>query len=158
MGCRIVLELGAIAQSSGNFAVAMTAMEKLRFLHDIRIDHGMYRNMIGTVNAETSDCSRREDRDSIHEGIRSTVGFSSLNRMVFGAIEVWMREALHDQVAIAMEAGDELEAASWNHVLANVLHDQGLLYKAMVLKQRVLAAYRTLLPKNDPQIREPHMC
>ena len=157
MGCRVVLELYAIAQCSGNFAVAMTAREKLRFLHDIRIDHGMYHNMIGTVNAETSDCSRREDRDCIHEGIRSSVGFSSLNRMVFGAIEEWMREALHAQVAIAMEAGDELEAASWNHVLANILHDQGRLDDAMDLKKRVLNAYRNLLTQNDPQIGEPRM-
>ncbi len=154
MGCRIVLELGAIAQSSGNFAVAMTAREKLRFLHDIRIDHGMYRNMIGTVNAETSVCSMESDRVSIHEGIRSTVGFSSLNRMVFGAIEEWMREALHDQVAIAMEAGDELEAASWNHVLANILHDQGRLDDALVMKEKTLEFYRRVLPESHPDIGE----
>jgi hypothetical protein len=147
-----------IALSGGNFAVAMTAGEKLRFLREIRIDHGLYRNMIATVNAETSECSIPSDRESIHEGIRNGVGFSVLNHMIVNGIEVWMREALHAQAATTLEAGDELEAMTWNHVLANVLHDQGLLYKAMVLKQRVLAAYRTLLPKNDPQIREPHMC
>jgi hypothetical protein len=59
VACRCVLELHAIAakkeEGGGEFAVAMTAEERLRFLDGIRSDHRQYYNMLGTVNAERSD-------------------------------------------------------------------------------------------------------
>ena len=92
--CRCVLELHALAakkaQGAGEFAVAMTRQERLRFLDGNRADAGDYYSMLSRVNAESSDCSRREDCDSIHEGIRSSVGFARLSRMVFGVLEEWM--------------------------------------------------------------------
>jgi hypothetical protein len=88
-----VLELHAIAskkeEGEGRFAVAMTAQEKERFLKSIKADYGEYYGMLGRVNAETSDCSRASDRESIHEGIRRSVGFAKLSRMVFGVMEGW---------------------------------------------------------------------
>ncbi len=73
--CRCVLELHAIAarkeEGGGEFAVAMTAKERLRFLRGIKADFKEYYTMLGTVNAETSECSRPDDRLSIHDGIRS---------------------------------------------------------------------------------------
>ena len=75
---RCVLELHAIArkkeEGGGRFAVAMTAQENERFLRGIRENYGEYYGMLGRVNAETSDCSRASDRESIHEGIRRSVG------------------------------------------------------------------------------------
>ena len=50
----------------------------------------MYYDTLGRVNAETSDCSRALDRESIHEGIRRSVGFAKLSRAVFGVMEEWM--------------------------------------------------------------------
>jgi len=70
--CRCVLELHAIAskkeKGEGRFALAMTAKENDQFLRSIEKDHGQYYSMLGRVNAEASDCSRAEDRESIHEG------------------------------------------------------------------------------------------
>ena len=74
-----MLELHAIAvkkkEGGGHFAVAMTALEKRRFLDGIRRDAGAYYKMLGRVNVERSDCSRAADRESIHAGIRDSVGF-----------------------------------------------------------------------------------
>ena len=86
-----MLELHAIAvkkaDGGGQFEVAMTAPEKRRFLDGIRHDFGAYYNMLGRVNVERSECSRAADRDSIHAGIRDSVGFGALGRMVFGVME-----------------------------------------------------------------------
>jgi hypothetical protein len=110
-----VLELHAIAskkeEGGARFAVAMTAQENERFLKNIKKDFGKYYHMLGRVNAETSDCSRASDRESIHEGIRRSVGFAKLSRMVFGVMEGWMEERLRGQVAACAVAGDEREVS-----------------------------------------------
>ena len=126
---RCVLELHAIAarraEGGGEFAVAMTADERARFLQGIRANHGEYYKMLGTVNAEASDCSRPSDRVSILDGIRGSVGFAKLSRMVFGVLEEWMEGQLRAQVASCEETGDDEDVMVWTATLANVLADQG---------------------------------
>jgi hypothetical protein len=77
---------GVLAEASSrrHFAVAMTAGERARFLTRIKSHPRDYYTMLGTVNAERSDCSRPADRISIHDGIRGSVGFARLSRMVSG--------------------------------------------------------------------------
>ena len=156
--CRCVLELHAIAakkaEGVGEFAVAMTRQERQRFLDGIRADAGEYYNMLGRVNAESSDCSRREDRDSIHEGIRSSVGFARLSRIVFGVLEDWMKGQLKAQVSTCEDAGDELEAMAWTMTLANVLSDQGQHEEAVEMREKTLEFSRRVLPENHPDIGE----
>jgi hypothetical protein len=154
--CRCVLELHAIAskkeEGGGRFAVAMTAQENERFLRGIRENHGEYYGMLGRVNAETSDCSRASDRESIHEGIRRSVGFAKLSRMVFGVMEGWMEERLRGQAAASAAAGDESEAMYWKHVLAIMLSKQGRHDEAVVLYEAVLTHRLRVLPENHPSI------
>ena len=106
-----MLELHAIAvkkaEGGGEFAVAMTALEKRRFLDGISEDFGAYYNMLGRVDVARSDCSRAADRESIHAGIRDSVGFGELGRMVFGVMEEWMVGELQAQAAAKREEGDE---------------------------------------------------
>ena len=158
MLCRCVLELHAIAakkaEGVGEFAVAMTRQERVRFLEGISADCGEYYNMLGRVNAESSDCSRREDRDSIHEGIRSSVGFARLSRIVFGVLEEWMQLQLEAQVSTCEEAADELEAMEWTMTLASVLSDQGRHEEALQMHEKTLEVCRRGLPENHPDIRE----
>ena len=124
---RCVLEPHAIAakkaEGEGEFAVAMTAKERLRFLQGIKCDHKEYYKMLGTVNAEASDCSRPADRVSIHDGIRGSVGFGPLSRMVFGVLEEWMEGQLRAQMTSCEEAGEDVEAMEWTATLAGVLSD-----------------------------------
>jgi hypothetical protein len=156
MCCRCVLELHAIAskkeEGGGRFAVAMTAQENERFLKSIHNDYGEYYGMLGRVNAETSECSRASDRESIHEGIRRSVGFAKLSRMVFGVMEGWMEEQLRGQAAVSAAAGDESEAMDWKSVLAVVFGKQGRHDEAVVLQEAVLKFQRRVLPENHPKI------
>jgi hypothetical protein len=135
--CRCVLELHAIAtkkeHGDGRFAVAMTAQENKRFLTGIQTKPGEYYSMLGRVNAESSECSRAADRESIHEGIRRSVGFARLSRMVLGVMEGWMEEQLQLQVAACMTAGEDLEAIGWSSVLASFFSCQGRHDEALVL-------------------------
>ena len=154
--CRCVLELHAIAskkeEGEGRFAVAMTAQENERFLKSIKADYGEYYGMLGRVNAETSDCSRASDRESIHEGIRRSVGFAKLSRMVFGVMEGWMEERLRGQAAASAAAGDESEAMGWKQALATMLSQQGRHDEAVVLYEAVLKYQRRVLPEYHPGI------
>ena len=151
-----MFELHAIAskkeEGGGRFAVAMTAQENDRFLRSIKNDHSKYYGMLGRVNAETSDCSRAEDRESIHEGIRRSVGFAKLSRMVFGVMEGWMEERLRGQAAASAAAGDESEAMDWKQVLAAMLLKQGRSGEAVELYENSLTHQRRVLPENHPHI------
>ena len=156
--CRCVLELHAIAakkeEGGGEFAVAMTAEERLRFLRGIKTDYNEYYKMLGTVNAETSECSRPADRASILDGIRSSVGFGKLSRMVFGVLEEWMEGQLRAQVASSEEAGDDAGVMEWNQTLALVLMQQGRHADALAMGEQVLEFQRRVLPANHPDIGE----
>ena len=156
--CRCVLELHAIAakkeEGEGEFAVAMTAEERARFLRGIKSSHKEYYKMLGTVNAETSECSRTADRLSIHDGIRNSVGFGKLSRMVFGVLEEWMEGQLRGKAALCEKAGEDLEAMEWNQTLALVLSQQGRHADALAMKEQVLEFQRRVLPANHPDIGE----
>jgi hypothetical protein len=151
-----VLELHAIAskkeQGGGRFAVAMTAQENERFLTGIRHDYEKYYSMLGRVNAEASDCSRAADRESIHEGIRRSVGFGKLSRMVFRVMEGWMEEQLRGQAAASTAAGDEEEALRWNQTLARLLLQQGRNHEAVVIFEGCLEVSRKVWSENHPNI------
>ena len=142
-------------EKDGRFAITMTRNENVRFLTDIMQNndgHKQYYSMIGRVNAETSECSRASDRESIHEGIRRSVGFAKLSRMVFGVMEGWMEERLRGQAAASAATGDERETNDWNSVLASMFVHQGRHAEAVVLFEAVLQFWRRVLPENHPNI------
>ena len=151
-----MLELHSIAskkeEGGGRFAVAMTAQENQRFITGIRDDYKHYYSMLGRVNAKASDCSRAADRESIHEGIRLSVGFAQLSRMVFGVMEGWMEEQLRGQAAACVAAGDEEGTNAWNTTLANVLQLQGRNDEAAVMREAVLKFCRRVYQENHPMI------
>ncbi len=158
---RCVLELHAIAakkaEGGGEFAVAMTAEERLRFLRGIKADFKEYYNMLGTANPERSECSRPADRVSIHDAIRGSVGFGPLSRMVFSVLEEWMEGQLREQAASCEEAGKDVEAMEWTQTLASVLSDQGRNNEALAMVERVLEFRRRVLPEDHPDIGEGHV-
>ena len=108
--------------------------------------------MLGRVNAETSECTRAEDRRRIHEGIQSSVGFAVLNRMVFGVMESWMEEQLRQQISISLAAGRANEATDFSTTLAIVLHDQGRLHEAAEIRERILASEERGRGPDDPRV------
>lgn len=157
---RCVLELHAIAakkmEVGGSFAVAMTSKERRRFLHCIQEDFEEYYDMLGSVNAETSDCTRREERDNIHAGIRGSIGFGRLNRMLFGVLEEWMKEQLEDQILTCEQAGDEIQATKWMMSLSHLLSRMGRQVAALEIQEKLLEAFHRVLPDDDPDIGDGH--
>ena len=137
--------------------MAMTAEERQRFLREIRADYTEYYKMLGTVNAETSECSRPDDRVSIHDGIRGSVGFGPLSRMVFSVLEEWMEGQLRAQAALFKEAGDDVEAMEWTRTIAAILSDQGRQEDALAMEEKVLEFRRRVLPEDHPDIGEGHV-
>jgi hypothetical protein len=108
--------------------------------------------MLGRVNAEASECSRATDRDSIHEGIRRSVGFAKLNRMVFGVMEGWMEGQLRAQAAA--NVGHEQRAMDFESALAQFLSLQGRNDEAVLIFEANLELKRRVLPSNHPNIGE----
>jgi hypothetical protein len=136
----------------------MTREERRRFLDGIRDDHGKYYRMLGTVNAEQSDCSRQDDRISIHAGIRDTVGFAQLSRMLFGVMEEWMEKEIRVQVAANLAAGHEMEAFDWQVTLANVLSEQGKHSDALILYEKNLEFRQRVEPQDHLNIGDATAC
>jgi hypothetical protein len=128
----------------------MTAHENRRFLGGISANHREYYSMLGRVNAETSDCTRADDRLRIHEGIQSSVGFAMLNRMVFGVMESWMEDQLRRQISRNAGLGHELRAMEWSATLAAVLHEQGRLDEAARIRETVVSVEERLLGAQHP--------
>jgi tetratricopeptide (TPR) repeat protein len=149
-----VLELHAIAlqkaQGAGEFAVAMTDEQKSRFLQDIGDDIRQYKNMLATIDVERSDCSRHSDRESIHEGIRATVGFAQLSRMVFGVLEEWIRGQIETKALACAESGNYMQAMQWNEILGVMMEEHGLVTQAIAIQERLLDLKRRVLPKHHP--------
>ncbi len=161
-----MLELHAIAakkaEGGAEFAVAMTKGERARFLHDIRGEReyggSEYLKMLGTVNAERSECSRPADLESIHAGIRDSIGFAKLNRMLFGVMEEWIDGQLRAELAASLERGDESEAFSWSATLKNVLIQQGRHQDALAFQQQLLDSDRRMFPEGHYRIGECVCC
>jgi tetratricopeptide (TPR) repeat protein len=139
---RCVLELQAIAEKkekgSGLFAMAMTAKEQQRFLLGAQTCISPYLEMLGRINAECSTCSRDEDRKNIFEGIRSSVGFAKLSRMVFTILEGWMEEQLRGQALASACAGDAEGEMHWSLLLSLFFRAQGKLDQAIEINKVVL--------------------
>jgi hypothetical protein len=121
-----VLELHAIAtkkmKESAEFAVAMTMRERHRFFGDSIFNDSstfkLYTMWFDSINAEMSDCSKSEDRKSIHDGIRDSCGFIRLNKDVVGVMEEWFLGQQHLNAAIALEANDIQQYCSWKFLAA----------------------------------------
>jgi hypothetical protein len=149
-----VLELHAIAakkeEGGAEFVVAMTMQERKRFLEGIQESSALYLNMLGAVNAETSECSRPADRESIHAAIRDSIGFAKLNRMLFGVMEEWMEGQLLAELAASRKRGHLREVMGWLATLGHVYGIQGRHQDALVMEEQ-LCGYGQRLAALKPE-------
>jgi hypothetical protein len=152
-----VLELHAIAnkkaEGGGEFAVAMTGIERRRFLKGMQgpddltvgttVGSSPYFRMLGSVNAEKSQCSRPSDLESIFDGIRSSVGFEKLNRMVLGVMEEWMVGQLRAEVTASCDRGNDMDALVWKEALGRLLSELGRNEEALEIETQMMAYYKS---------------
>lgn len=149
-----MLELHAIAakkeEGEAEFAVAMTMEERRRFLKGIQAESKAYLKMLGTVNAERSECSRPTDRESIHAAIRDSIGFAKLNRMLFGVMEEWMELQLLAELAACRKRRHAQEVMGWLLTLGCVYGLQGRHQDAQKMEEE-LCSYSQLLAAASPE-------
>ena len=117
---------------------------------------GRYVALLGRIDAEKSNCSRAEDRESIHEGIRSSVGFAKLSRMVFGVMEGWLEEQLRKHAAVSAADGNVYDCLALRSALASVLLLKGQHSDAAAMYQEIFDSAQVSLPQNHPQIGALH--
>jgi tetratricopeptide (TPR) repeat protein len=96
------------------------------------------------VNLELSECSRLADRESIHAGVRDSIGFGELGRMVFGVMEKWMVQELERHLVSNQYDCNYFGSMRWSNTLACVLRDQGRLHEAVMLGESALKSARRI--------------
>ncbi len=156
VACRCLLELHAIAakkaEGGGEFEVAMTAAERLRFVQCCKADMEEYYTMLSTVNVEDgvffnfSKPGIREDFKQ-HYKTFGTVFASATHRatlddpatgddthgsfhfgppseMVADLFKEWSEGEIRKRISTLQEAGEHSEAMQWNEMLMCVLSER----------------------------------
>jgi hypothetical protein len=151
-----LLELHAIAakkaEGGGEFDVAMTATERLRFARCCKADLEEYRKMLSTVNVEAGvffNCFAPSIRDDFkqHYKMFSAVGalaahtassehpaagddarggfnFGQPSEMVADLFKEWLEGALRKRISTLQDAGEHCEAMQWNNMLLRAVPEQ----------------------------------
>jgi tetratricopeptide (TPR) repeat protein len=68
----------------------MPAHSRESFLRATSADESKYFSLLSSVSAEQSTCSRDVDKNSIHDAIRDSIGFDSLNRSIYSVMTNWI--------------------------------------------------------------------
>jgi len=86
-----VLEIYTLVACGGMLAVVLFPDAKTSFLNDLKSNSrefwGSYFQTIQEFKAESSECSRPEDKAKIHGKVRTKMGFPELNQIVYKAFE-----------------------------------------------------------------------
>lgn len=153
---RCLLELHAIAakkaEGGGEFGVAMTAAEKLRFARCCKADMEEYYKMLTTVNVEAGvfyNCFKPSVIDHFKQHYRmfSAVGalaartailedsaagndarggfnFGPPGEMVADLFKEWSVGELRKRISTLQEAGEHCEALQWNDMLMRAVPER----------------------------------
>ncbi|KAJ3280143.1 Kinesin light chain 3 [Borealophlyctis nickersoniae] len=120
-----VFELYACTSTKSHFAIALPPRHTPAFRTSLRDNPEAFYKMLATIKSENSVAFKASDRDTIHEAIRKTVGFSDLDQMVLSLLSNWMVTTLRSHILLTEKAGDEVDHANWLNSLASLFMDQG---------------------------------
>ena len=156
VACRCLLELHAIAakkaEGGGEFDVAMTAAERLRFARCCKADMEEYYKMLTTVNVEAGvfyNCYKSSIREDFkqHYKMFSAVGalaahtailddpaagdyarggfnFGPPGEMVANLFKEWSVGELRKRISTLQDAGEHCEALQWNEMLLRAVPER----------------------------------
>jgi tetratricopeptide (TPR) repeat protein len=140
-------ELYCTAQTQSKFEVAMTGSARQHFIDDVLAAPARSINrMLSQINVKNSECFKPEDRERIFQAIKSSVGFSELNRMVFERLRDWVIVAMREETA----KGENSTDARYLNALAGLYEGQGKYVEAESLYVKCLEARRAALGENHP--------
>ncbi|KAJ3030004.1 Kinesin light chain 3 [Rhizophlyctis rosea] len=147
-----VYELYACSVTGSNFNIALPPTEMETFKESILTENYAY-SVFAYVKSENSAATELDDLSAIHTAIRDTIGFASLDRMVFTLLSTWMVGILRAQVEATEIGVNDEEHALWVHRLAGLYEDQGLHKEAeRVLEDRFERSKQNLGEDHEPTL------
>ncbi|CAK4134360.1 unnamed protein product [Aphanomyces euteiches] len=142
-----VFEVYASVVENACFEIAMGRSQKASLIQDIQ-SNGAFREMLSKVKSEKSEAKVASDRDNIFELIRDEVGFTQLDRMVFGVVEKWMFRSVDHEIDAAPTTEIQVE---WIMVKGNLLYDKGEYAQAADAFQTAHEIYRRDFGEDCPE-------
>ncbi|KAI8610382.1 hypothetical protein BC830DRAFT_746861 [Chytriomyces sp. MP71] len=137
-----ILEVYLTRLTDSNFHVALPEAQASEFMDAFRKDPAEFHKVLKNVNCERSETSISQDKDAIFDLIRSKVGFSKLDQMVFGVFEAWISSHLQSKIDKAI---DPVEKRDWQASLGRFYRLTGDYDSAAVmLKKASVAAQEQL--------------
>ncbi|KAJ3294213.1 Kinesin light chain 3 [Borealophlyctis nickersoniae] len=147
-----IFELYACTNTKSNFAIALPPRHTPAFRTSLRDEPEAFYKMLATIKSENSVAFKASDRDTIHEAIRKTVGFSALDRMVLSVLFNWMVSTLRSHILLTEKAGNEVEHGEWLFSLATLFLNQGRYEDAEPLFVRCQEIRRRVLGEDHPDM------
>jgi tetratricopeptide (TPR) repeat protein len=130
------------------FDIAMTPESEDCFVKDMDTDPlRMIKKMLATINCESSECFKVEDKNQIHNAIKQTMGFKEMNKKVFEAIRGWVIQRYKKEVEKrkARLGEDHPETLTSFNSLAILYENQGDYKKALFFHETCLKKRKAVL-------------
>jgi tetratricopeptide (TPR) repeat protein len=143
---RCILELHAISSkisdSGGRFEITMPAHSRESFLRATSADVSKYFSLLSSVSAEQSTCSRDVDKESIHNAIRDSIGFDSLNRSIYSVMTNWVIAQIQ-AFSCGMKDANEMAMVQRMKALGIILCETGRYEQALFVFQEASKTWST---------------
>jgi hypothetical protein len=154
-----VLELHAVAcevlAGNGCFELALTQTERSSFISMLKSGGpegvveskgDMYYQMLGRIRSQAAECSRVEDRLTIHQHIADTIGFEKLDRLIFTVVERWMEKQMQLELDSSALCGNIRDAETMRRAHAEFLAEQGDFSEAIAFGEENVKTLQTKFP------------
>jgi hypothetical protein len=142
-----------IDQEGCAFDVAMTPESESCFVTDMDADPTkMINRMLATIDCEKIECCKIEDKNQIHDAIKSTIGFSEMNKRIFEVMRNWViaRYEKEKEKRKKELGGTNLSFSSTLSNLAELYETQGNFNKAAPLYEECLEIRKSTLGETHP--------
>lgn len=119
-----IFEAYCCAVTNSKFEIAMSEENRQHFLLDMEEEpQQKIDKLLGTIQAERSECWMPADRDSIFAVIIEEIGFGKLNAMVFEQYRTWVIDVTKQ--ALEENSANEEKRAVLTSILATLYQGQG---------------------------------
>lgn len=154
-----LFEIYCTIDTKGQFEIALSKNQQKHFFEDM-ITYGDLKinEMLATIHVEKSECFKREDKQKIFEVVEKTVGFGSVNAMLFAKFRDWVIVITQSAITEAIKNQQAYEEIQLKNTLAVLYNQQGeydlseALYEECLEKRKQVQGVmhpETLIALND---------
>jgi hypothetical protein len=130
----------------------MSETEQAKFLSTIKADYDAVNRMIATVDVANSESTSQSDKEKIFEVVRSTVGFNTINSMIFEQLREWIVTTVKKAVMEAEIVGNEDDILILKEALAEIYRSHGKYTDADALYVECLEKRKSNLVENFSKV------